>query len=181
MKKAFACQSFSLLCCWEFESIDEDTGKKEVVPASPTMINAAIIEFVDELDQIISGKLNFDGENVSRNDAVVEHLNELRRHLLDFQAAWKRMFLQNHVHIFLAFFRVFGNGDMTVVPKTSRKASKLFTNYFSWDTMGLWYLVIRFVISIFLLYFYSFTFISFTSWYGSLQDLPPTDAFLGSV
>jgi hypothetical protein len=110
------------------------------------MINAAIIEFVEELDKIISGELNFDGVNVATDNTVVEHLSELRRHLLDFQAAWKRMFLRNHVHIFLAYFRVFGNGDMTVVPKPSRKGTKLFTNYFSWDTMGLWYLVICFVI-----------------------------------
>jgi hypothetical protein len=141
MKKVFvASKSFQLLMNWGFFEIDEDTQKRSVVPASPSVIDSAINEFVSELKAFIWGDANFDGENITGKQYMVQKFTTISTELLELQAIWKRAFLRNHVHIFLAFFRVFANGDMTILLNRTMSL-KSFTKKFSWETIGLWYMV----------------------------------------
>jgi len=140
MKRTFTQSFYNLLLLWEYQEFDPELQKNVLLPASPWMIDAAIIEMGICLETIITGAQHFDGEDISRNQPLLAKLDLMKRQLFEFQIEWKRSFLQSHVHIFFAFFRIFGNGDVTVVPNKS-KPPKHFSKRFGWETMGLWYMV----------------------------------------
>jgi len=140
MKRTFTNKHYNLLLLWEYEQYDEEEQTNVVLPATPYMIDEAIGDFVTFLEHICDGTFDYDGENVSTDEDVCEMLESIRTQLLDFQAEWKRSFLQSQVHIFFAFFREFGKGDVTIVPKRAKNPLH-FTARFGWQSIGLWYLV----------------------------------------
>jgi len=141
MKRAFSTsKSYSLLLLWYYQQFDEEKGKNVVLPATPYMIDEAISDFVVLLEHTCNGTFEYDGEDISKNEGLCHLLEGMRTQLLEFQIQWKRSFQKSHVHIFLALFRGFGNGDVAIIPKRNKNPIH-FTSRFGWQTVGLWYLV----------------------------------------
>jgi len=87
MKRVFGVsKSFQLLMNWGFFEIDADTQKRSVVPASPSVIDSAINEFVNELKAFIWGDAEFDGENITGKQNMVQKFTTITTELLELQA-----------------------------------------------------------------------------------------------